>query len=189
MIIRLCGGYNRAVRAPNTQELFAPQSVQIDGATDPCAALAVGGLVNGNMQAQCALTGVPASRFGLVQDNPSEQYKDLVGSDVNLKLEKANTFTAGVILRPSFLPGFNLSDAFYAKDARVTAQNYFDLAGTVRVEDKFTFRLGVNNILDNTPPILSATASPIGSFGNGNTYPGIYEAIGRYLFVDMTIDM
>lgn len=346
--IRFRGGYNRAVRAPNTQELFATQSVQIDGATDPCAGLAVGGLVNGNTAAQCALAGVPVSRFGLVQDNPSEQYNGLVGGNPNLKPEKADTFTAGVILRPSFLPGFNLSvdgfriklkdrigvigadtiiaqciatgdqqfcsainrDAngtlfqgtngfivdtnvnagtlttqgietsagytyrsdsigtiglsfngtyvdkltsdkagakfdcaglygaqcgypmskwrhqarislttpngiglsgnwrylsatkfertssdsdlaapFYVKDARVNAQSYFDLAATVRVEDKFTFRLGANNILDKTPPILSATASPIGSFGNGNTYPGIYDAIGRYIFVGLTIDM
>jgi len=71
----------------------------------------------------------------------------------------------------------------------VKAQDYFDLAATIRVADKVTYRLGVNNVLDKTPPILSATASPIGSFGNGNTYPGIYDAIGRYLFVGLTIDM
>ncbi len=346
--VRFRGGYNRAVRAPNTQELFAQQSVQLDGATDPCAGAAVNGLVNGNTAAQCALTGVPANRFGLIAANPSEQYNGLLGGNPNLRPEKADTFTAGVILRPSFLPGFNLSvdgfriklkdrigvvgadtiiaqclqtaddqfcsainrdangtlwqgnagfivdtnvnagslttqgietsagytyrsdsigtiglsfngtyvdkftsdkvgtkfdcaglygaqcgypmskwrhqarlslttlggiglsgnwrhlsatkfertsgDAdlagpFFANDGRVKAQDYFDLAATIRVADKVTYRLGVNNVLDKTPPILSATASPIGSFGNGNTYPGIYDALGRYLFVGLTIDM
>ena len=83
----------------------------------------------------------------------------------------------------------DLSGPFFVRDARVKAQSYFDLAATVRVEDKFTFRMGANNVFDKTPPILSATASPIGSFGNGNTYPGIYDAVGRYLFVGLTIDM
>ncbi|WP_159043663.1 TonB-dependent receptor domain-containing protein, partial [Sphingomonas sp. STIS6.2] len=114
--VRFRGGYNRAVRAPNTQELFAQQSVQLDGATDPCAGAAVNGLVNGNTAAQCALTGVPANRFGLIAANPSEQYNGLLGGNPNLRPEKADTFTAGVILRPSFLPGFNLSvDGFRIK--------------------------------------------------------------------------
>ena len=37
--LRLRGGYNRAVRAPNVIELFAPQNVALDGTTDPCAGL------------------------------------------------------------------------------------------------------------------------------------------------------
>ena len=35
--IRFRATYNRAVRAPNIQELFAPQRVALDGSTDPCA--------------------------------------------------------------------------------------------------------------------------------------------------------
>ena len=35
--IRFRGAYNRAVRAPNIQELFAPQLVALDASTDPCA--------------------------------------------------------------------------------------------------------------------------------------------------------
>ena len=34
--VRLRAAYNRAVRAPNIQELFAPQFVGLDGGTDPC---------------------------------------------------------------------------------------------------------------------------------------------------------
>src|SRR4030095_9870208 len=35
--VRFRAGYNRAVRAPNIQELFAPQFVGLDGSEDPCA--------------------------------------------------------------------------------------------------------------------------------------------------------
>ncbi len=110
------GGYNRAVRAPNIQELFVAQSVQIDGATDPCAGPAVNGLVNGNTAAQCARIGVPANRFGLILANPSEQYNGLVGGNQNLRPETADTFTVGAVFQPTFLPGFSATvDLFSIK--------------------------------------------------------------------------
>lgn len=340
--LRFRGGYNRAVRAPNIQELFVAQSVQIDGATDPCA-----GTTPTFTAAQCVRLGVPTSRYGLILDNPSTQYNGLIGGNPNLDPEKADTYTVGVILQPSFLPGFNatvdafrikvkdiigqlgadtilnqcgqtgdqtlcglivrdrngtlfqtpqgyvidtninagtlvtqgidaqigytlrtatagtfglsaagtyvdkftsdrggakfdcagyfgaqcgspqskwrhnvrltyttpdgiglsgrwryfsrvkfentssdsdLASSFFANDARIGAQSYFDLALTARVADQFTFRIGSNNILDKRPPIVSQTAAPIGSFGNGNTYPGIYDANGRYIYAGVQLD-
>jgi hypothetical protein len=38
--IRLRGSFQRAVRAPNVTELFLPQTVLLDGNTDPCASTA-----------------------------------------------------------------------------------------------------------------------------------------------------
>jgi outer membrane receptor protein involved in Fe transport len=113
------GGYNRAVRAANIQELFFAQSVQLDGSTDPCA---------GNpadpdptkrptfTAAQCVNLGVSADRYGLIAQNPSSQYNGQLGGNPNLKPEKADTFTAGVILQPSFLRGFSATiDAYSIK--------------------------------------------------------------------------
>src|SRR6185312_12578988 len=40
--LRIRGGYNRAVRAPNVVELFSPQNVVLDGTIDPCALLGSG---------------------------------------------------------------------------------------------------------------------------------------------------
>ena len=40
--LRFRAGYNRAVRAPNINELFAPQNVVLDGNADPCAGLTAG---------------------------------------------------------------------------------------------------------------------------------------------------
>jgi len=45
--------------------------------------------------------------------------------------------------------------------------------------------MGVNNILDRQPPI--STELPAG-FGSGNTYPQVYDAMGRYIFAGVTLD-
>jgi outer membrane receptor protein involved in Fe transport len=79
-------------------------------------------------------------------------------------------------------------------DAKLATQDYFDLALTARIVDKFNLRLGVNNLLDKDPPLASGTASgPYGArsappFGNGNTFPQVYDALGRFLFAGVTVD-
>lgn len=69
-------------------------------------------------------------------------------------------------------------------DSVLEAQDYFDFAGTWAVKDWAAFRFGVNNALDNDPP-LSAS---VGTTGNGNTFPQTYDALGRYVFVGLTLD-
>lgn len=68
--------------------------------------------------------------------------------------------------------------------SRIRAQNYLDLVLTARIGDHYNFRLGVNNIMDRIPPTL-VTPAP---FGNGNTYPQVYDALGRYVFAGVTLD-
>ncbi|HZC37415.1 MAG TPA: TonB-dependent receptor, partial [Sphingomicrobium sp.] len=354
--------YNRAVRAPNVVELFAQQFVGLGGTVDPCAGAAVGGLVNGNTAAQCANSGVTAGQFGNITPNPANQYNAEFGGNPNLKPEKADTYTAGVVLQPRWIPGlaltadyFNIkikgligtlpfqtilkscisSDflcnlvhrapngslwagsppgfvqttninvggestrgfdfngsysrrlgglgtlnvsyvgtylktlvldtgvnpgitgldgkfdcvGFYGntcgtpipqyrhkfrvgftlpnglgisgqwryfggvkldefssdcdlgstsnggcdgtvvppKDANIAAQSFFDLTLTARIGDRYNFRLGANNILDKTPPIVGGEVSNA-PFGNGNTYPQVYDALGRFIFAGVTVD-
>jgi len=69
-------------------------------------------------------------------------------------------------------------------DSVLEAQDYFDFAGTWAVKDWAAFRFGVNNALDKDPP-LSAS---VGTTGNGNTFPQTYDALGRYVFVGLTLD-
>ncbi|MBY9066696.1 TonB-dependent receptor [Hyphomonas sp. WL0036] len=69
-------------------------------------------------------------------------------------------------------------------DSTLDAVNYFDVSGTWAVKDWAAFRFGVNNVLDQDPP-LSAS---VGTTGNGNTYPQTYDALGRYVFVGLTLD-
>lgn len=63
-------------------------------------------------------------------------------------------------------------------------QNYFDLAANWQVRDNLSFRAGVNNVLDRDPPLSYS----VGTTGNGNTYPQIYDALGRYAFIGLTAD-
>jgi len=69
-------------------------------------------------------------------------------------------------------------------DSAWDAENYLDLAGNWQVYDNTNIRFGVNNVLDNDPP-LSAN---VGTTGNGNTYPQTYDALGRWIFIGATVD-
>jgi iron complex outermembrane receptor protein len=103
--IRFRAAYNRAVRAPNIQELFAPQFVGLDGSTDPCAKIVTatdyGCLAQGLVVGQS-----PTS-------NPAGQYNGLLGGNVNLNPEKATTKTAGVVLQPRFVPRLALTADYW----------------------------------------------------------------------------
>lgn len=335
--IRFRASYNRAVRAPNIVELFFPTSLGLSGAVDPCAGTPTATL------AQCQLTGVSAAQYGKLAANPANQYNGLFGGNPNLLPEKADTWTAGVILQPRFIPGLALTaDYFDIKvknligaptfatvmaqciagnaaqcalihrapgtgslwlgtngfitltnqnftgtglftkgfdfqgsysrrlgglgtlnasfvgtyvtklgspadsrpgtfagstpspkwrhtarlsltmpnglgasvrwrhfsgvncnpaldtgcgtvanpipaNERLSAQDYFDLAFTARLAQRLNLRLGANNIFDKDPPLAGGQVIPAG-FGNGNTYPQVYDALGRYLFAGFTID-
>jgi iron complex outermembrane receptor protein len=67
-------------------------------------------------------------------------------------------------------------------NARLAARSYFDLSLTWRVDRRLTLRAGASNILDRDPPLVGFS----GVFGNGNTYPGLYDVLGRNLFVGLT---
>ena len=64
-------------------------------------------------------------------------------------------------------------------DFKLDEQNYFDLAAEWHVTEKSSVLLGVNNILDEDPPLSGV----VGTTGNGNTYPQTYDALGRWIFL------
>ncbi|MES2444975.1 MAG: TonB-dependent receptor [Pseudomonadota bacterium] len=111
--LKFRASYNHAVRAPNAVELYSARSVSLDGSIDPCAGPAVGGTVNGNTLAKCALTGVTAAQFGFIAANPAAQYNGLQGGTATLEPEVANSFTAGVVLTPTFLRGFQATIDYF----------------------------------------------------------------------------
>jgi hypothetical protein len=56
------------------------------------------------------------------------------------------------------------------------------------VHEGVQLHAGINNVFDKDPPILDTNYLGVSSppFGNGNTYPQVYDALGRYVFVGAT---
>lgn len=79
-----------------------------------------------------------------------------------------------------------LASDYVIVNKQIKAYNYFDLAVTTEFTKGITGRAGVNNIFDKDPPAIAT--SELGSFNNGNTYPGVYDALGRTLFVGLTAE-
>jgi iron complex outermembrane recepter protein len=73
-------------------------------------------------------------------------------------------------------------------DARIPAYNYFDLSATWQIRERLQFRIGINNLFDKDPPILDSTNYGVSApaFGNANTYPQVYDSLGRVVFVGLT---
>ena len=347
--IRFRGGYNRAVRVPNIQELFAAQFVGLDGITDPCSNRVLTAADVG-----CLAQGLSVGQK--VTSNPAAQYNGLLGGNPNLNPETATTKTIGVVLQPSFIPRFALTvdyfdikvknaiqgfgadailtacngatpnplacslikrnsvtgslflgadgyvidlnrnigsvrtsgievnssyshqigrigslsaslvgtyldklttdngltekydcvgyygptcgtpspkwrhkarltlqtpmglglsaqwryfgsvdvdyknpsattqGAFFDFGSHLKSQSYFDLSATYAIGSKYNFRLGVNNVFDKQPPLVTSgdaggnqSACP-GSTCNGNTFPAVYDALGRYLYAGITFN-
>ena len=71
-------------------------------------------------------------------------------------------------------------------DAYISSYSYFDLTAAVKIADKLTMRVGCNNLLDKAPPLIGATNIAAPPTGNGNTFPGVYDSLGRYIFAELT---
>jgi iron complex outermembrane receptor protein len=65
--------------------------------------------------------------------------------------------------------------------AELDSMSYFDLSGSWSINDQYTLRLGVNNILDEDPPLVDTRWS---GPGTPNTW-GPYEALGRQVFLNL----
>ncbi len=79
----------------------------------------------------------------------------------------------------------SLNAAIGSFDEQLGAVDYFDLALTYRGLDNATIRVGINNIFDREPPISTSVGAGL---GNGNTFPQVYDALGRFLFARVTLD-
>lgn len=79
-----------------------------------------------------------------------------------------------------------LTGPAYVINASLPAYSYFDLALSAKVQQNIAFRLGVNNLLDKDPPAIAQGL--LYSFGNGNTYPGVYDVAGRTFFIGLNAE-
>jgi len=79
----------------------------------------------------------------------------------------------------------DLSDPtlIFPLDKTLDSQNYLDLAVVYTYAEKYTFTAGINNFLDESPPLSGQVGT---GFGNGNTFPQVYDALGRYVFFGLS---
>ncbi|MBT8079454.1 MAG: TonB-dependent receptor [Gammaproteobacteria bacterium] len=128
--VRLRGGYQQAVRAPNVGELFQGNANGFPGATDPCSdSGSAAGTGPGNaVYDLCVASGVP-NPGAFTQANI--QIEGLFGGNPDLGEETGDTFTLGLVVQP--IDGLDIT------------VDYFDIT----IEDTIdTLGGGVNGILD-----------------------------------------
>ncbi|NNM76241.1 TonB-dependent receptor [Sphingomonas sp. ID1715] len=124
--LKIRGNYARSVRAPNINELFLPATTGLTAlADDPCASIddegnTIRGAPTGTLRAICLGQGAPIAQLGFIPVPTAGQGNATGGGNVNLRPEKANSYTIGAVFQPEFLPGFSISVDYYnikVKDA------------------------------------------------------------------------
>lgn len=137
--IRFRGTYSESVRAPNIGELYGAQSGGYLFIDDPCdPSYVINGTQYRAANCQAVLSGLGLSQEEIDAFNPADDAENntsILGfssGNPNLDAETAKTWTAGVVLRPSFIPRLSLSFDWY--NIRIenaintpTAQDFADL--------------------------------------------------------------
>jgi outer membrane receptor protein involved in Fe transport len=89
---------------------------------------------------------------------------------------------------PDYVGAATIAANGLPQDARIATISYLDLRMSYTL-DKITARLGVNNALDKDPPIIDIQNSGGNQiYAESNTFPGVYDNGGRYLFLNVTVD-
>ena len=82
--------------------------------------------------------------------------------------------------------------------SHIPAYNYIDLTARLNLYKQISLQVGVNNVTDKDPPIIDSggggyasncptlSSGPTASSCNGNTFPGTYDALGRFFFARLT---
>lgn len=105
------GQYQRAVRAPNVQQLFGGQSNGFPLATDPCSQQQAA--TDPALRQLCIQNGVPANRVGDPSLQLNEQIEAVFGGNPNLEEERSDTYTFGAVIRPRFIPRLNVTIDYF----------------------------------------------------------------------------
>ena len=60
----------------------------------------------------------------------------------------------------------------------IDAKHYFDASGTYRFNDNYAVTFGIDNLLDDDPPLVGN-----GNNEQANTWPASYDVYGRSYFL------
>lgn len=186
--VSIRGNYARAVRAPNIAELFSPVNTGLTNlGVDPCATQRTNGTtlrgpLTGELLAVCLAQGANAGNVQSIPEPISGQVLSTGGGNLGIRPEKSDSYTIGVVLQPSFLPGFSASIDYYnikVKEA-ITAPTPADVIGAC-------FGVGNNGIFNPAAGASSSIActsirrDPItgGLSGDPNTSTGLPSTLSN----------
>lgn len=131
-----------------------------------------------------------AGQFGTTCGTPQPHWKSSLRTTLTLPHNfqvSLNWRYVGEVRQDNFSPQANLNSpgSQEAETTKINPFNYFDLAATYRFMDRYTFRVGIDNIVDTDPPV---TGQDFSGLTNANTYPGVYDSLGRTIFMGLTAD-
>jgi outer membrane receptor protein involved in Fe transport len=104
--IRVRGGYNRAIRAPNVTNLFSPTTPATFRPIDPCDQANVNRGPNpATRLANCRADGIPAG----FTDPLTARVTGSSGGNRNLQEERSDSWTIGAVFQPRFIERLSLT--------------------------------------------------------------------------------
>lgn len=111
--IEFRGNFTRSLRAPSIVELFTPQTNAGSFFPDPCDAANIGSGTNPAIRQRNCAAFYQAYGITNPQDFSSiartSSVPSITGGNPNLQNEVADSYTFGVVLRPSFVPRLQLA--------------------------------------------------------------------------------
>lgn len=78
---------------------------------------------------------------------------------------------------------FDPDSATQIAHLKVGAKSYFSLNAVWTVTEQFELRGGVENLFDTEPPVLGVDRTGVSA--DNNTFPGLYDALGRRYFLGL----
>lgn len=112
-----------------------------------------------------------AGNFGANCGEPTPEYKHRVTFSYG-----ADDFRAQLLWRYVGEVNDDDKDTVYTVD-KIDGTNYFDLSGTYYINDTYRVTAGIDNLLNEKPPVIGDNDQ------QANTYPATYDVFGRTYFV------
>jgi outer membrane receptor protein involved in Fe transport len=69
----------------------------------------------------------------------------------------------------------------------IDAYAYVDLSGSYTLNDNIRFGVTIDNVFDQDPPIVGLSTGTT-TFNSGNTFPSLYDVLGRVFTVSATVN-
>ncbi|MDO7841574.1 TonB-dependent receptor domain-containing protein [Sphingomonas immobilis] len=110
--VKFRGGFQRAVRAPNIAELFAPINTGLTNLSqDPCSGSRPVG--NAALTAVCIAQGAPLASIGSIANPTAAQANVTTAGGTYLRPETSYSYNFGVVLQPKWVPGLSFTVDYY----------------------------------------------------------------------------